>query len=65
MVKVVQLVLIGPFQLILGGSKNVCLSTQLSQSILHEKVQDIYQNLSYTSWNIRGDLCKCNSSFTF
>ena len=46
MVKVVQLVLIGPFQLILGGSKNVCLSTQLSQSILHEKVQDIYQNLS-------------------
>jgi hypothetical protein len=26
MVKVVQLVLIGPFQLILGGSKNACLS---------------------------------------
>ena len=26
MVKVIQLVLIGPFQPILGGSKNVCLS---------------------------------------
>jgi hypothetical protein len=26
MVKVIQLVLIGPFQLILAGSKNVCLS---------------------------------------
>jgi hypothetical protein len=47
MVKVVQSVSIGPFQLILGGSKNVCLSLNtVTQSILHEKVQDIYQYLS-------------------
>jgi hypothetical protein len=65
MVKVIHLVLTGPFQLILGGSKNVCLSLNtavISVNIAWKgRLQDIYQNLSWTSC----DLIKCNSSFTF